>query len=127
MKYNFEISHSRKNMEAAKWDEMDKNVGNDVVPLSVADMELLTAPEIIQELKETAEFGMYGYTWWGDRYAEAVKHWMKTRHNWDIQREWIIQTNGVVQGLYAAVRAHSEPGDGVLIQTPVYYPFYRAV
>lgn len=127
MKYNFEISHSRKNMEAAKWDEMDKNVGNDVVPLSVADMELLTAPEIIQELKETAEFGMYGYTWWGDRYAEAVKHWMKTRHNWDIQREWIIQTNGVVQGLYAAVRAYSEPGDGVLIQPPVYYPFYRAV
>lgn len=127
MKYDFDTYHSRRDMEAAKWDAMDASAGQDIVPLSVADMELLTAPEIIDELKKTAEFGMYGYTWWGERYAEAVEYWMRTRHDWEIKKDWIIQLNGVVQGIYAAVRAFSNPGDGILVQTPVYYPFYRAI
>ena len=127
MQYDFETRRSRHNIEAMKWDSMDKDVAQDIVPLSVADMELLSPPEIIQALKETAEFGMWGYTWWGERYVKAVGHWMQTRHSWDIQPNWIVQLNGVVQGLYAAVRAFSSPGDGVLLQTPVYYPFYRAV
>lgn len=126
MKYNFETSHPRYGMEAMKWDEMGPQ-DETVVPLSVADMELLSPPEIIEELKKTAEFGMWGYTWWGERYGKAVQHWMKTRHDWDMDPKWIVQLNGVVQGLYAAVRAFSQPGDGVLIQTPVYYPFYRAI
>ena len=127
MKYDFTFAHRRVGWEAAKWDELPKDVPEDVVPLSVADMELLSPPEIIEALKETAETGMYGYTWWGDRYFEAVHHWMLTRHEWDVKKEWLIQTNGVVQGLYAAVRAYTEPGDNVLLQTPVYYPFYRSV
>ena len=126
MKYDFETSRPRFGMEAMKWDEMG-NQPEDVVPLSVADMELLSPPEIIEELKKTAEFGMWGYTWWGKRYGEAMRHWMSTRHNWEIDPSWIVQLNGVVQGLYAAVRAFSNPGDGVLIVTPVYYPFYRAI
>ena len=127
MKYNFDTYRNRRNMESAKWDEMGPDIGEDIVPLSVADMELITAPEIIEALKETAEFGVYGYTWWGDTYADACRHWMSTRHGWEIQKEWLVQLNGVVQGLYAAVRAFSEPGDKVLIQTPVYYPFYKAI
>lgn len=127
MKYDFETAHSRKNVESAKWDAMSPKTDPEVVPLSVADMELLSPPEIIEELKKTAEFGMWGYTWWGERYANAVKHWMQTRHDWTIEPEWIIQLNGVVQGLYAAVRAFTQPGEGVLIQTPVYYPFYNAI
>lgn len=127
MKYSFEYAHTRKGMQAAKWDAMDPHTPPDIVPFSVADMELLSPPEIIEELKKTAEFGMWGYTWWGERYANAIKHWMLTRHDWAIESEWIVQLNGVVQGLYAAVRAFSEPGDGILIQTPVYYPFYRAI
>ncbi|MEG1720340.1 MAG: MalY/PatB family protein [Pseudoflavonifractor sp.] len=126
MKYNFETSHSRVGIEATKWDSMGPQ-GPDVVPLSVADMELISPPEIVEELKKTADFGMWGYTWWGERYGAAVQHWMKTRHDWEINPEWIVQTNGVVQGLYVAVRAFSQPGDGVLIQTPVYYPFGRAI
>ena len=126
MEYRFDVAHPRIGMEAYKWDAMGEQEP-DIVPLSVADMELLSPPEIIEELKKTAEFGMYGYTWWGAQYGEAVKHWMKTRHDWDIEPSWIVQTNGVVQALYAAVRAFTEPGDGVLLLTPVYYPFYRAV
>lgn len=126
MQYDFENFHPRYNIEATKWDSMGQQEPG-IVPFSVADMELLSPPEIIEELKKTAEFGMWGYTWWGERYGKAVQHWMRTRHNWEIDPQWIVQLNGVVQGLYAAVRAFSQPGDGVLIQTPVYYPFYRAI
>lgn len=127
MKYDFETAHVRVGMEAAKWDAIGPDPAPGVVPLSVADMELLSPPEIIEELKKTAEFGMWGYTWWGKPYADAVKHWLSTRHGWDIQQDWIVQTNGVVQGLYASVRAYTQPTDSVLLLTPVYYPFYRAV
>lgn len=126
MKYDFETYHPRYDIEAIKWDSMGQQDAG-IVPLSVADMELLSPPEIIEALKETAEFGMWGYTWWGKRYGDAVQHWMRTRHQWEMQPEWIVQLNGVVQGLYAAVRAFSQPGDGILIQTPIYYPFYRAI
>ncbi|MEG0962048.1 MAG: MalY/PatB family protein [Lachnospiraceae bacterium] len=126
MKYNFETAHPRNNIEAIKWDSMNQQEPG-IVPLSVADMELLSPPEIIQSLKETADFGMWGYTWWGERYSSAISHWMSTRHNWNIDPNWIVQTNGVVQGLYAAVRTFSKPLDGVLLLTPVYYPFYRAI
>lgn len=127
MKYDFNTAHVRVGMESAKWDAIGPAPAPGVVPLSVADMELLSPPEIIEELKKTAEFGMWGYTWWGKPYADAVKHWMSTRHGWDIQQDWIVQTNGVVQGLYASVRTFTQPGDNVLLLTPVYYPFYRAV
>ena len=125
-KYDFETYHPRDGIEAIKWDSLGRQEEG-IVPLSVADMELLSPPEIIEELKKTAEFGMWGYTWWGERYGNAVKHWMSTRHNWEIDSSWIVQLNGVVQGLYAAVRRFTQPGDGVLILTPVYYPFYRAI
>ena len=127
MKYDFTTVHTRVGMEAAKWEELGPSPAPGVVPLSVADMELLSPPEIVEELKKTAEFGMWGYTWWGKPYADAVKHWMSTRHGWEVQRDWLVQTNGVVQGLFAAVRAYTEPGDRALILTPVYYPFYRAI
>lgn len=126
MKYDFQSAHSRNNMEAAKWDAMGPQE-IDIVPLSVADMELLSPPEIIEELKQTAEFGMWGYTMWGERYSSAISHWMKTRHDWSIDPKWIVQTSGVVQALYAAVRTFSNPGENILLLTPVYYPFYRAI
>lgn len=125
--YDFNTAHTRVGMEAAKWDELGPDPAPGVVPLSVADMELLSPPEIVEALKKTAEFGMWGYTKWGKPYADAVKHWMSTRHGWEVQQDWIVQTNGVVQGLYAAVRAYTRPGDKALILTPVYPPFYQAV
>ena len=75
MKYNFETAHARRGMESFKWDVMDPKAPADAVPLSVAEMELLSPPEIVEELKKTAEVGLWGYTWRGERYAGAVKHW----------------------------------------------------
>lgn len=126
MKYDFETFHLRRGVSAIKWDSIGQQA-DDVVPLSVADMELMSPPQIIKAVTEAAEYGMYGYSWWDEKYGKAVQHWMKTRHDWEIDPSWIIQTNGVVPALYAAVRAYTQPGDNVLMITPVYYPFYRAV
>lgn len=114
-------------VESEKWDLMGTGHGPDVVPLSVADMEFASPPPIIAALEETARSGLWGYTGWGDRYYSALHGWMRSRHGWDIQRDWVVQVNGVVQGLNAAVRALTKPGDGVVIQPPVYPPFFRAV
>lgn len=117
----------RVGVEAIKWDIMGDNYKPGIVPLSVADMELLSPPQIISALEETAKFGMWGYTGWGDRYWSAIHGWMKDRHNWEIRRDWIVRVNGVVQGLGAAVRAFTRPGDSIVIQPPVYHPFYTCV
>lgn len=114
-------------MEAAKWDMMGEKYADGIVPLSVADMEFLSPPAIVKALEETARFGMWGYTGWGDRYFNALSGWMARRHGWAVEREWIVRVNGVVQGLGAAVRAFTKPGDHIVIQPPVYPPFYHAV
>ena len=128
MNYQFDRpAPPRIGIEAAKWDMLPPGSGPDIVPLSVADMEFLSPPEIVSALEETARFGMWGYTGWGDRYFNALQGWMHARHRWEIRRDWLVQVNGVVQGLFAAIRTFTKPGDSVVIQTPVYFPFYRAV
>ena len=117
----------RVNMEAEKWDLMKPGLSPDIVPLSVADMEFASPPAIIAALEDTARSGLWGYTGWGDRYFNALRGWMASRHGWEVQRDWVVRVNGVVQGLNAAVRALTKPGDGIVIQPPVYPPFFRAV
>lgn len=117
----------RTGVEAIKWDIMGDKYKPGIVPLSVADMEFLSPPQIISALEKTAAFGMWGYTGWGDRYYDALHGWMKERHGWEVERDWIVRVNGVVQGLGAAVRAFTKPGDSIVIQPPVYHPFYTCV
>ncbi len=114
-------------VEVEKWDLMGKNLDPSIVPLSVADMEFRSPPAIVQALEEMARSGLWGYAGWGDRYYNAIRSWVSRRYGWEVQREWIIRTTGVVHGINAAVRAFTQPGDGIVIQTPVYPPFYRAV
>lgn len=118
---------SRIGMEAAKWDMLEDHCVPGIVPLSVADMEFLSPPQIISALEQTAKFGMWGYTGWGDRYYNAVHKWMLERHGWEVSRDSIVRVNGVVQGLGAAVRVFTDPGDSIVIQPPVYHPFYSCV
>ena len=128
MQYHFDTpAPPRIGVESSKWDLMGPEPKPGVVPLSVADMEFLSPPQIITALEDTARSGMWGYTSWGDRYYEALRGWMSARHHWEIQRDWVAQVSGVVQGLGAAVRALTRPEDSILIQPPVYGPFSRAV
>ena len=117
----------RVGVEVEKWDLMGPNPQPGVVPLSVADMEFRSPPAIVQALEDMARSGLWGYAGWSDRYYNAIRSWVSRRYGWEIQRDWIIRTTGVVHGINAAVRAFTQPGDGIVIQTPVYPPFYRAV
>ena len=128
MKYDFTTKIDRSNTGAFKYDFMPEPLkGSGIVPMTVADMEFSAPPEVNEAVCRAAMHGCYGYTGPQGEYLEAVKHWQKTRHNWDIDEDWYVVTNGVVQALGIAVRAFTEPGDGVLIMTPVYHPFYGAV
>lgn len=130
MKYDFTTLVPRWNYGSAKWNLMKKQypgVSPDTVPFSVADMELKNPPEITSGLQEYLNNLILGYTAPTDGYFDAVCAWMKRRHNWDVNRESILCTPGVVNAFFIAVKALTDPGDGVIIMTPVYYPFYMAI
>lgn len=122
MKYDFDEVVDRRNTLSTKW-----HVPEDVIPLPVADMDFRTAEPIIRELVKFAEFGVYGYSYYPDSYGQAVKGWMKRRHGWELDTSWICLGTTVVVGLNFAIQAYSQPGEGVIIQQPVYYPFYDMV
>lgn len=128
MRYDFDSVTDRRETGAIKWDsapEAIKNAGT--VPLTIADMEFKTAPEIISALREATAHGIFGYTYADKEYFGALKGFMKRRHGLDVEREWLLCTSGVVPALGIAVRALTEPGEGIVIQTPVYPPFYGAI
>jgi aminotransferase/cystathionine beta-lyase len=130
MTYDFTTIVDRSDSGSEKWEQMKRwkpDVSPKVVPFSVADMELKNPPQIIEGLKKYLDTAVLGYTTPTEGYLGAVRGWMKRRHGWDIESEWILGSEGVVGAFFSAIRAFSEPGEGVIIQTPAYYPFYRAV
>ncbi len=98
-----------------------------VLPLWVADMDFEAAPEIRAAIMKRAEHGIFGYTKVGDDYYNAVINWFKTRHQWDIRREWIQYTIGVVPAISCVIKALTMPGDKVLLSTPVYNCFFSSI
>jgi len=130
MKYDFQTVINRSNTGSAKWEQMKKlnsNLSENIVPFSVADMELKNAPEIVEGLKKCIDTTILGYTMPTESYFDAVCNWMKKRHNYEINPEWIVGSAGVVGAFFSAIKAFSNPGDGIIIMTPVYYPFYFAI
>ena len=124
MKYNFDEIIPRRHTNSYKWDGA---TDSDVLPLWVADMDFRTAPAITEALKQRVEHGIFGYTRVPDEYYEAVTAWFKRRHGWDIRREWMIYTSGVVPAISAIIKALTGPGDKVLVQTPVYNCFFSSI
>lgn len=130
MKYDFETLIPRCGVGSEKWDEMREAVPNlpeDIVPLSVADMEFKNAPEIVEGLKEYLDTSILGYTHATDAYYESVIHWMERRHGFSPEREWFVEYGGVVPALRHMVGVFTKPGDSVMITTPVYYPFRSSI
>jgi cystathionine beta-lyase len=130
MKYDFETLIPRKNMGSRKWNVMaqhNPNAAEDVIPLSVADMEFRNPPELAQGLKDYIDRSILGYTLPNDAFYQSVARWMKNRHQWDIKPEWLVQAPGVVNALFGIVKTFTEPGDGIIIMQPVYYPFSAAI
>lgn len=130
MKYDFTTLIDRSKQGSFKWNGMKRHypeVPEGIVPFSVADMELKNPPEIIEGLKKYLDEAILGYTGPTDTYYDAVISWMKRRHDWDIKKEWFVTTTGVVTGFQAAIKSVIQPGNGVIILSPVYYPFSSAI
>ena len=131
MKYDFNKVVPRRGTGCVKWDEPtplpSEGSGEAVIPLWVADMDFQAAPAIIQALQQRVSHGVFGYTLVPDSYYKAVISWFHRRHQWDISRSWIQYTSGVVPALSVIVKAFTQPGDEVILQTPVYNCFFSSV
>ncbi|MHA7112518.1 MalY/PatB family protein [Sunxiuqinia elliptica] len=127
-KYNFDELVDRTNTNCIKYDGRQMFFGTeDVLPLWVADMDFKTPDFIINALKERLEHEVLGYTFRGDSYAESITNWLEKRHAWKVEKEWLSFSPGVVAGLTLAIEAFSKPGDEVIVQPPVYFPFFDSV
>jgi cystathionine beta-lyase len=128
MKYDFDTVCDRSNTDCAKWGAVKAIFGReDVIPMWVADMDFPTAKPIVDALKKRAEHPFYGYTMPGPGLTEAVVDRMKRRFDWKIKPEWVVFTPGIIPALNIAVRALTHPGDEIILQEPVYYPFFGVV
>ena len=122
MKYDFDKQIDRRHTDSYKWDDQ-----SDVLPLWVADMDFQTAPCITEALQKRVEHGIFGYTQVPESYYQAIIGWFKHRHQWQIEREWILYTSGVVPALSCVLKAMTLPGEKVLVQTPVFNCFFSSI
>ena len=127
-KYNFDEIVPREGTNCIKYDGREWFFKtNDVLPLWVADMDFKTPNFIVDAIKKRAEHEIFGYTFKSESYFLSIINWMKTRHNWEIQKKWISFSPGVVSALTFAIETFSKGGDGVIVQPPVYFPFFDCV
>lgn len=125
---NFDEPVDRRNTDCLKYDfAKRKGMPEDVLPLWVADMDFKTSSYIEDALVERAKEAIFGYSEVQAPYFHAVANWMKIHHNWEVKRTWLVKTPGVVFALAMAVKAFTDPGDSVIIQSPVYYPFSEVI
>lgn len=128
MAYQFDELIDRKNTRSYKWDQVGPMFGNeDILPLWVADMDFPSPPAVQEALKKRVELGAYGYAIRTDEYLDSIMSWFGRKHGWSLQREWIADSPSVVTSLSLAIEQFTAPGDKVVIQAPVYYPFYDVV
>lgn len=121
-RYQFSLDAAR-SRTGVKWTRFDE----DVIPMWVADMDFRAPDAVVAAVKKRAEHGVYGYSRPTRRYYDAVAHWMRERHGWAIENEWILTTPGIVSALHLIVRRFTRRGEKVLIQPPVYHPFRYAI
>jgi len=128
MQYDFDRRVDRRGTDSSKWDyRLEKGYTLDTLPMWVADMDIPAPPAVAEAICRAARHNIYGYTKPKEPYYEAVRRWFASRHGYSPLREWQVLTPGVVFALSTAVQAYTAPGEGVLLQRPVYYPFTRAV
>ena len=124
MKYDFDEIIPRRGTNSYKWDSARDA---DILPMWVADMDFRTAPPVVEALRKRVEHGIFGYVRVPDAYYAAVTNWFARRHYWQIEKEWIIYTTGVVPALSAVIKALTVPGDKLMVQTPVYNCFFSSI
>lgn len=127
-KYNFDQTINRLNTSSLKWDSVDgRYEAKDLLPMWVADMDFASPDEVVEALVNRAKHPVYGYTDTSDETYISIMQWMEQQFNWKLSKEAISFSAGVVAGFTATILALSNPGDKVLIQTPVYTPFFNSI
>lgn len=124
----FDTVHDRNHTRSVKWDEIENIFqADDVLPMWVADMDFKAPEAVTDALMKRVEHGIYGYTVIDGDVKNAIINWVSRRHDWNIQAEWLSFSPGVVKSLHIAIQVFTEPEDKILVQTPVYNPFYTAI
>lgn len=128
MNYDFDKITDRQYTGSIKWDFNQRIFGReDILPLWVADMDFQAPEAVVEALVNRARHGIYGYSDGMEGYYKAIIDWMQVRHGWEIQRDWITFSPGIVPALNELVRSLTIPGEKILIQPPVYPPFFQAI
>ncbi|MDD2381387.1 MAG: PatB family C-S lyase [Mariniphaga sp.] len=128
MKYDFDRIILREGTNCVKYDAREWVFKtNDVLPLWVADTDFQTPDFIVNAIRKRTEHEIFGYTFKPESYYNAIIEWMNRRHGWKMQRNWISSSPGVVAGITLAIETFSNPGDKVIVQPPVYFPFFESV
>lgn len=125
MKYNFDKVIDRKDSDSVKWNADPIKEDKDILPMWVADMDFKAAEPILEALKQPVEHGVLGYDIIPDSFYNSIINWIDKKHGWQVKKEWISFIPGVVPGISVATNEFTEVGDEILIQPPVYHPFYR--
>jgi cystathionine beta-lyase len=126
--YNFDEIINRRGSSSVKYDSLKEVFGrDDIHPMWVADMDFQAPPSVLDAVRQTAERGIFGYTFRSVESVDQFINWVQRRYNWEIKREWITSAPGIVAALPVSIRAFTKPGDKILIQTPVYPPFHNIV
>jgi cystathionine beta-lyase len=128
MQFNFDKRVNRENTDCYQYDLRKKYFGtDDVIPMWVADMDFKAPEFITAAMKKRLDHGIYGYSFRPASFYESVIKWLKTRHRWKIKKEWIEFSPGIVPALNLAVLAFTSPGDKIIVQPPIYFPFFSAI
>jgi len=126
--YDFDRIIERRGTDSIKWNGLEERFGSeDVIPLWVADMDFPAPDPVVRAVRERADHGIFGYTYNTERFYNAVTGWLKRRHGWEVFRDEISFSPGIVTALVMIVKAFSKSGDQVLVQSPVYYPFFDVI
>jgi cystathionine beta-lyase len=128
MTYNFDEIISRDNTDCVKFDLKKQLFGSDdLIPMWVADMDFKTPDFIVNAIKDRVDHPIFGYPIKPESYFTSQINWLKERHQWEVQKEWIQFCQGVVPALNLIVHAYTNPGDKIIVQPPVYFPFFSAI
>lgn len=128
MQYNFDIVTDRRNTCSVKWDGVEKTFHTkDILPMWIADMDFLVPQAVIEAIENRNEHGIFGYTCVPETYCDVISDWLYRRHQWEVQKDWMNCTPGVIPALSTAILAFTEPGDGIIVQSPVYPPFFSII
>ncbi|WP_102274028.1 MalY/PatB family protein [Cytobacillus massiliigabonensis] len=127
-KYDFNQKLNREHTSSVKWGLTKQIFGtDDVLPMWVADMDFSPPNEVKEAIQERVDHGIYGYTYSPPSTTEAIQMWLKKRHSWEINHSWVLYSSGVVPSISIAIEAFTTPGDKVMLQSPVYTPFFEMI